>query len=304
MTTSKPDPRLSDQRRGIVSLLGAAFWLSIMSALAKVAGRELPVPVSVFVRSAVTLVLSYGLVRHQGLSLRGAVWKPLFVRAAFGIAGVTCFYRALVLLPMAEATVIQYLNPLLATLLAFVALGERPTGSVTAGLVLGFGGILLVTRPAILFGTAEKLSETGVLIGLGGATLTACAYVALRNATRSNHPDLVALSFPLIAAPVTLVIALPVWQWPTARGWLVLAALGTVTHFGQLFMSRGLALVSASRGTAIGYLQVVFAAAWGALFFDELPRVTTAVGAILVVAAALLLMRSPRSTELALELPR
>jgi len=279
----------------MVTLVGAAFWFSVMSALAKVAGRELPIAMAVFVRCATTLVLTYGLVRYRGLSMRGNDVKLLVLRGLFGVAAVLCFFHAIVMLPIAEATVIQFVNPLLATLLARAFLGERPGGSVTLGLALGFGGMLLVARPARIFGSHVALSQEGVLIGLAGAILSACAYVTIRKVTRTDHPDIVALYFPAIATPVTLLFALPHWTWPTPRGWLLLVAVGVATHLGQLMMTRGLARVPASRGTAVGYLQIVFASVWGALLFDETPRAMTVLGAGLVLGGALLLVRAPLS---------
>jgi drug/metabolite transporter (DMT)-like permease len=285
--------RALDERRGMVTLVGAAFWFSVMSALAKLAGRDLPIAMAVFVRCATTLALTVGLVRHQGLSMRGKNVKLLVLRGLFGVAAVLCFFHAIVWLPIAEATVIQFMNPLLATLLAMAVLGERPGGSVAVGLALGFGGMLLVARPAVLFGTQAALSQEGVLVGLAGAALSACAYVTIRKVTRTDHPDIVALYFPMIATPLTLVFALPRWTWPTPRGWLLLFAVGVATHLGQLMMTRGLARVPASRGTAVGYLQIVFASLWGALLFDERPSGLTVVGAALVLASALLLVRAP-----------
>jgi drug/metabolite transporter (DMT)-like permease len=60
-------------------------------------------------------------------------------------------------------------------------------------------------------------------------------------------------------------------------------------------MTRGLQLERAGRATAVGYLQVVFAAAWGLLFFGERPTAWTAAGTALVLAGTLLLARPRRA---------
>lgn len=66
--------------------------------------------------------------------------------------------------------------------------------------------------------------------------------------------------------------------------------LGIATQLGQTFMTRGLALMPAARGTTIGYVQIVFAASWGVFLFDEALSGWTLTGAGLVIVAVLLLL--------------
>lgn len=287
------ETRRDDERRGVLMLIGAAFFFSAMSSLVKLAGRELPMGMATFARSVVTLIFSFVVVRRQGLSLASPDKGLLVLRGLFGLGGIVCFFSAILSLPMAEATVLQFTNPILTTLLAALVLKERPSGSVGLALLLGFAGTLLVARPAALFGSGAELSRVGVTVALAGAAFSACAYVTIRRVTRTNHPDLVALYFPMVATPATFLLALREWTWPTPHGLLLLFAIGCATHMGQLWLTRGLALVPAGRGTAIGYLQIAFAAAWGALFFDERPSPWTLAGASLVVLSALVGMRTP-----------
>jgi drug/metabolite transporter (DMT)-like permease len=282
-----------EQRRGLLLLLGAAFSFSVMSALVKLAGRDLPLGMAVFARCAVTLVLSYAMVRWQGLPARGNDQKLLVLRGLFGLGGLVCFFYAVMQLPIAEATVIHFLNPVLTTVLAATVLRERAGLSVSAALALGLCGTILVARPAGVFGHGAALDHLGVAAALGGAAFSACAYVTVRKVTRTDHPDVVALYFPIVATPATFAFALASWTWPTPRGWLLLCGIGCATHMGQILLTRGLALVPVGRGTTIGYAQIAFAALWGTVFFAERPSPWTLAGAALIVGAALLTFRAP-----------
>ncbi|HEU0054714.1 MAG TPA: EamA family transporter, partial [Longimicrobium sp.] len=82
---------------------------------------------------------------------------------------------------------------------------------------------------------------------------------------------------------------------PTPKEWAVLLGVGISTQLGQVAITRGLHLERAGRATATGYLQIVFAALWGALFFSELPDMGTVIGAALIVGSTLLLARRPAS---------
>ncbi len=282
---------LRSERRGMLLLVGAAFSFSVMSALVKRAGRTLPFGMAVFARCAVTLVLSYAMVRWQGLSPWGKDRKLLVLRGLFGLGGLVCFFYAVMQLPIAEATVIQFLNPVLTALLAAVVLRERLGWRLAGALALGLAGTIVVARPAAFFGYGTPLSHAGLAAAFGGACFSACAYVTVRKVTRTDHPDVVALFFPIVALPATLAFALADWRWPDAEGWLLLGGIGCATHMGQVLLTRGLALVPAGRGTAVGYSQIVFAGAWGALYFDERLGPWTIAGAALIAAAAPLLLR-------------
>jgi drug/metabolite transporter (DMT)-like permease len=73
--------------------------------------------------------------------------------------------------------------------------------------------------------------------------------------------------------------------------WLVLLGVGLATHLGQVFVTWGFRLERAGRASAIGYLQIVFAAVWGWLLFKEGPDAWTWAGAGLIVASTLALVR-------------
>jgi drug/metabolite transporter (DMT)-like permease len=66
------------------------------------------------------------------------------------------------------------------------------------------------------------------------------------------------------------------------REWLWLLGIGLTTQAGQIFLTHGLRHLPAARATALSYSQVLFASCWGVFFFDEVPGLWTAVGALLI----------------------
>jgi drug/metabolite transporter (DMT)-like permease len=74
----------------------------------------------------------------------------------------------------------------------------------------------------------------------------------------------------------------------------VLVGVGVTTQIAQVYMTRGLQMERAGRATAVGYLQVVFAAAWGALFFAEFPDRWSLLGGSLILGSTLLLAERGR----------
>jgi drug/metabolite transporter (DMT)-like permease len=271
-------------------MVAAAFFFSVMSLLVKLAGQRLAPQQVVLFRAVVALVLSWGMLRHAGLSPWGRLRGLLLLRGLLGFLALSCFFWALVHLPLAEATVIQYLNPVFTALLAAVLLGERLRWRAALSVLGSLTGLLLVVRPAFLFGGVESLNPVASAVALAGAVFSAGAYVTVRRIGRAEHPLVVVFWFPLVATPLSLPLVLPVWQWPTPLEWLALLGVGVTTQVAQVFMTRGLQKEPAARATAVSYLQIVFAAFWGAVVLGERPEASAMAGALLIIASTLLLL--------------
>lgn len=271
-------------------LVGASLLFSLMSVQVKLAGKSLPVEMLVLARGVVTLVMSYVWLRRLGIPMWGNDKRLLVLRGVFGLGGLACFFFAVTELPLAEVTVIHYLNPVFTTLLAALLLREAVGIKLLFALVVSLTGTLFVTRPSFLLG-GTPLPLAGSLAALGGALFSACAYVTVRKLTQKDDPHVIVFYFPLVAVPVLVPFALRAWRWPTPSGWLLLLGIGVTTQIAQVLLTRGLALVPAGRGTAIGYVQILFATTWGLLWFGEAPSVYTVVGALFIAGATVTLVR-------------
>lgn len=278
------------------SLVVAAMSFSLMALFARLAGAGVPSFEIVFVRSVVSLALTVAFMRRLGIAARSGTHKRLLVlRGLFGFGALTCFFYSVTHLPLAEATVIQFTSPIFTAILASLYLGERATGRLWGAIALGLGGVLLITRPEALAGGEASLLPPGiVLVGLAGAMLTSVAHVLVRRLAPVEHELLIVFYFPLVAAPASLVSALPVWTWPTAREWAYLLAVGIAAQSGQIFLTRGMKHMSAAGASVILYLQILFAIFWGVSILGERPDGWTLGGSLLVLGGTLAAARRPR----------
>jgi drug/metabolite transporter (DMT)-like permease len=271
----------------------SAFSFSLMTVFVKLAGRRLPWQEVVVARAAVTLVLSYGWLRVAKIPLFGNHRVLLIVRGMLGFLGLSSVYYAVTHLPLAEATVIQYLYPPLTATLASLLLRERLERSVVASMGLGLTGLLLIAQPAALFGgVAAPLDPAGLIAALLGAFFSACAYVTVRTLGQGEHPLVIVFYFPLVALPASLASMGPHALWPEGLEWCWLLLLGLFTQIGQVSVTRGFASAAAGRMAAFSYVQVLFAGLWGALIFNERPTPLSLIGALLIIAGALLNVRA------------
>jgi drug/metabolite transporter (DMT)-like permease len=268
--------------RGVLYLAASAFCFSFMGLLVQVAASRLPTGEIVFARALITLILSYAMLRREGLSPWGNEVRPLALRGLLGFGGMTGFYLSLTHLPLADATTIQCTTPLIIAGLAWWLLGERIGWSTVVAIACGLAGVLLIVHPS-----GAGLDMIGVTAGLIAVTCSSFAYVTVRKLAQTEHPLVIVFYFPLVAAPLALPWVIVSFVMPQLLDVLLLLAIGVVTQFGQVFVTRGLALERAGRAASIGYLQVPFAMLWQLLMFGVLPTPWTLGGACLILGGTL-----------------
>jgi drug/metabolite transporter (DMT)-like permease len=268
----------------------AAFFFSLMAALAKVAGGHVPLMEIVLARSVVVAVLAGTALHRSGTSFRGKEPGLLVLRGVLGFAALTCFYFAVIRLPLADATVIHFTNPVFTAVMAAVVLREHLGIKESALVLVSLAGVLLVARPGWLAGQGAGLDPVAVGVSVAGAVLAAAAYVAVRR-LRGEPPMLIVFYFAVVSTVLAIPLVALDPALPSVAMWPVLLGVGLATHLGQVFVTWGFRLERAGRASAVGYLQIVFAAAWGWVLFGERPDAWTWAGAVVIVASTLTLVR-------------
>lgn len=272
-------------------MLVGAFWFSVMSVLVKIAGRRLPSMELVFFRGLLTLAMSYAIVKRARIQpVLGINRRLLLQRGVLGAAALACFLFSLTHLPLGESTLIQYMNPIFAILVAHWWFGERMGRGEWIALGASLVGVLLITRPAFLFGGAASGIHPGhALIALMGAAFSGSAYATIRRMP-NERPEVVVLWLPLMSVPMSLPFIATNWHAPTWEEWLLLVGIGIATQVAQTSMTRGLQIEKTARATMVGYVQIIFAGAWGALLFGEAITWWTVTGAAIVLTGMLSLV--------------
>lgn len=273
---------------GLQHMALGAFWFSIMSLLVRIAGQRIPSMEIVFARGLITLVLSLTVVMRAGIRpVFGVNRQLLLMRGLLGATALSCFLFSLTHMPLGEATLIQYTNPVFASLVAAYFFRERVHSGDLIALIASIAGVVLIARPAPFFPAhADAIPAMFVGIALLGALCSGTAYAIIRRMP-TEKAEVIVFYLPLMTIPISLPFAASTWVTPTALEWVLLVAIGVTTQVAQMFMTRGLQLERTARATTVGYLQIVFAVAWGALVLGEKPTAWTIAGALVIVSATL-----------------
>ena len=265
-------------------MLTGTLFFSVMSVFAKLAGERLPTMELVLARVVVTLVMSWWVIKGLGIYPWGNNKRLLLMRGFAGFMGLSCYFYSITHLPLADATVIQFCNPMLAALIAVFALKEPLRMIDVIATVCSMAGIVLVAQPTFLFTSGVHLDPVAVLIGIVGAVFSAIAYVVIRRLGSTEHHMVVVLYFPLVTGPASLpILALEGLVLPKGVEWLLLLGIGVAAQLGQIEITKGFKLETAGRASSVTYLQIVLAYTWGILLFGEVPNAISVVGALLVV---------------------
>jgi S-adenosylmethionine uptake transporter len=205
-------------------------------------------------------------------------WWVLARTASVLITGVGAFY-AFSVLPLAQVYAFIFAAPLLITILSIPMLGEKVGAHRWAAVAMGLAGVLIVLRPG-----AEPFT-LGHFAGLAAASGSAFAAVIARKIGAEERSAVMVL-FPMMANVAIMGMILPFVYVPMPIEHLGLLAIVAVFGFTDAlctilaYRSGDAAIVAPMQ-----YSQIIWAAIFGAAFFNEYPDKFTWIGAGVIVLA-------------------
>lgn len=278
-------------------LLGAIWGSSFLfMRISTVEFGPLPgAAVRVAIASAFLLPLLF--YKGQAAAL-GQHWKPVFFVGLLN-SGIpfACFSFALLSITTGLSSLINATVPLFGALVAWLWLRDRPTGSRSLGLVIGFAGVaLLAWGKASFKPDASGLSTGWAVIACFVAVLCYALSASYTRRYLVGIPPLVIATGSQLGA--TLGLALPalwLWpaQWPSANAWLAQLAVGVMcSGLAYILFFRLIAHAGPARALSVTYLVPVFAVTYGLLFLGE------SVTSWMLICAAVILVGTLLSTGL------
>ena len=262
----------------------AGLWvLSGLDASGKyLAMAGVPILMVSWVRYSVHTLLSSAVLlprRGRGL-LRTHSLRGQLLRGALMILSTVLFFSVLKRVPLAEATAMNFMAPIMLMALAPWLLHEPHRLHRWCGVALGFGGMLLVVRP----GTG--LDPLGIVLGLATALTFACFQIATRRLAQDD--PLTTNYYGGLIGTVALTLALP-WFWETPDlspwQWGLLLSTGVTGAIGHGLQAVAYARTPATLLAPYSYLQILSAVTLGWAVFGQLPDATTALGIACICAA-------------------
>jgi drug/metabolite transporter (DMT)-like permease len=269
--------------RGILAMVGGTALFACGDVFAKMLTGELPPLMIAWMRYAVFagLMLAFVLATRGGSGLVSQ--RPLLqVVRGLGMLGSAIFFMSgLVFLPVADATAIFFILPILLTAFAVVFLGEPVGWRRWAAAMVGFCGVLIVMRPGTAaFQIASLFPILAALSWATAATITRFMSASDPPVTTLTYSALVGFGIASLAVPFF-------WVTPEPHQWAIALAMGLVSSAGHGLVVLALRDASASLVAPYAYGQIVWAGALAFLAFGVIPDGYTILGAAIIGGAGI-----------------
>ncbi|KAK1225667.1 hypothetical protein PQX77_011381 [Marasmius sp. AFHP31] len=293
----KPITTFYNENYGLLLVIASQGCLSLVNvAVKKLNGIDPPVPILelILIRMGITWLFSIALMYYNNvqdpfLGPKG-VRLLLLLRGLGGFFGIFGVYTALAYISLSDATVLTFLSPLTTAIAGCIFLNEKFVKSQLIAGLLSLFGVILIARPASIFGQVDKavsieleelvspvedtssdkrLLAVGVsLIGVLGSTV---AYTCLRAIGLRAHAlhSLVSFSSQSVIATTLLILLThtPLILPTQPLFALLLLEIGVLGFLAQVLLTTGLQHEQAGRATMAIYTQIVWASIFEKLWF-------------------------------------
>lgn len=274
MTVSTPLSGINQPFKGILLVVLATFLFSSHDALSKYLSGFYPVVMVVWARYLVHTLLMAGIFLPQsGLRVLRSK-RPLlqFLRALCLLSTSLLFTTGLLFIPLAEATAVNFLAPVLVTALSVPLLGEHVTRGQWLAVICGFIGVLIIVHPG------GELFTPAVLLPFCSA-LFFCFYQLLTRKLSEIDSPTTSNFFAGLCNTLVMSALVPFfWQAPGFVHGLLMVALGAFGMTAHLFLTQAFRHAAPALLAPFGYCQIVFAGLLGWLLFSHTPSLTTVFG--------------------------
>lgn len=266
-----------------------------MDAVMKSLVAVYPVLMAVFLRyvAGTPIVWAVFLRRPQRLSARSILANGS--RGALIVVVASSFFFAVTILPLADVIAVSFLAPFFIAILGRTMLKEPLPRRVLVGLGIGFIGVLVILHGQFVLGHRENAP-----LGFAAALLSAMAYalsnVLVRRQSMHDSVEAMVMLQTTAAAIVLIPFGIAFWQPVELSHIGLFVACGVLGTGGQLMMAWALSNAPASRLAVLEYTSFLWASLFGWLAFDEIPTVSTIIGAAIIIGACLVALQPARTS--------
>ncbi len=269
---------MDNRNKGILLMILSSLFFALMATSVKLAG-DLPTMEKVFFRNILGMLSSAFLIYRSGQSFKGNSKPYLFLRSLLGLLGVFLYFYALDRLPLANAVILNQMNPFFVLLLASLFLKERIQKIQWGAIVIALVGIFLIVKPQSGFMPLPALAA------LFSALFAAGAYTTIRHLRLTDHPQIIVFYFTtlstLSALPFINQFVLPSW-----KQLLALLSVGVFATTAQYLMTYSYRYAEAGDLSIYSYGNTLFSIVIGLILWQEIPDSLSLFGFILILTGA------------------
>jgi drug/metabolite transporter (DMT)-like permease len=275
-------------------MLAATSMFVGLDTVAKYLAQTYPVPQVLWARyifHMVFIVLFLG--RRLPLTLRTTRLGLQLLRSVFLLTATGFFFTAISVVPLADATAIMFVAPILVTALSMPLLREYVGPRRWASVFIGFLGALIIIRPG------TEAMDPAALFALGAAGAYGFYQIATRRLSGSDTAYTTLFYSGSVGALATSLVVPFFWVPPSPADWVIMASLGLFGGLGHFALIKALEAAPVATVTPFNYASLLWATLLGFMVFGDLPDIWTALGAAIIAGSGLYIVYRERLRRIA-----
>ena len=213
------------------------------------------------------------------------------LRAFLKILALTSFFLAFKSINLSDVVSISFLTPLLIIIGSIFFLNETPTRNHVLFSLLGFLGILIILKPGFAF---VPYSFYWAILG---AFLSALIQLILKKMSSKDSPNTLTVWNLICTVPIAFIPAIFYWVTPTLEMFILLILQGLIGVLNMLFMTKAMSMANISYLAPYDFLRLPIISVFAFLFFDEIPELSTLIGALIIFLSSFLISNLARKTK-------
>ena len=297
---------LNDTLRGVMYLCAALFIFSFQDVMVKLLSDRYPAHQIVFVRAIIALPLMFMIVHFESGLGTLATRRPFMhaLRSFIGFGAFFFYYLALSTMPLTAVVAIWFTSPLFITALAVPILGEKVGWRRWAGILFGFAGAMVIVQPGsetfqpaalmpILAAFCYSVSAVlGRKMGITESGSVMAFYMMITFFYMGGLVGLVLAHLPPVEnATGTLKFLLLPWTMPTGIELAMLMMIGVISSVGFWLVATAYRIGHSATVAPFEYTAMLWATILSYLLWGEIPKWTTVVGTLMIVASGIYVLR-------------
>jgi len=268
-------------------ILLAIFLWSSLGVVVRLSGVQ--IHVLIFYSLIVSLIVQ-GLIllqkRYRKEIPQFKQMKYPLILGIFSLLNTFSYFYAFQNTTIANAVLTHYTAPVIVALLASFLLKEKITGKIILVLILASAGLWIMLGGFSLRG----VHTAGIAAGLISGVAYAVVVIFLRIHSQDFDP-LVLCFFTNVF--IAIMIAPFIRDFPFTAIWSYLFMGIVHSTIAPILYYKGLQSVTANKAAVLGYLEPVCAIMFSMLLLNEIPRIQSVIGGMLIVFSGYLTVREP-----------
>ena len=277
---------MSNATKGILLMVLAMFFISIMAVGTKWVGSSYPVLQIVFIRNIFVLALVLCMVWRKGgiNSLVVQNRKGIALRALFQFGAAYFIATTIIFLPLADAESLFFAAPLIIAFLSPHILGENVGWRRKSAIFCGFIGVIIMLRPT------PDLIQPLAFFGVAAAVFIALRDIWTRKLRQGETANAIMFWSELGVLIGSFPLALYFWQPLMTNDLAIMAFAGIFLGAAQFTMALAFITAEAATVAPFRYTVIILTTLFGYLFFGDIPDIFVIVGVAIVIASGLYIL--------------